>query len=293
MMKNPISKLILPVAGMGIRFLPATKAHPKEMMPIIDKPLIQYAVEEAIEAGITEIIFVTSRGKRSIEDHFDNNIELEAKLKHHQKDELLETVNNIIPRGVSCIYIRQTEVLGLGHAILCAKNVIGNESFAVILPDDLIEGTESSCLKQMITQFNRVQKSILAIQKVKPEDSKKYGIVGFDKQVENLEALEKINQIIEKPSKKEMPSLFGVVGRYILTPNIFDLLENISPGHNGEMQLTDAVSQLLKTDSVYVYPFKGQRFDCGSKLGYLQAIVSFGLKHKEIGIDFKEYLQFQ
>lgn len=293
MHKKIIRKVIFPVAGMGIRFLPATKAHPKEMMPIVDKPLIQYAVEEAIEAGIKEIIFVTSRGKRSIEDHFDNNFELEAKLKHHQQEALLEAINNIIPSGVSCVYIRQTETLGLGHAILCAKNMIGDESFAVILPDDLIAVTEASCLNQMIQQFAEVQKSIIAIENVKPEDSKKYGIVGFTNNVEKTDVLEQINQIIEKPATKDMPSSFGVVGRYILTPNIFSLLEKLPPGHNGEMQLTDAIAQLLKTDSVYAYQFKGQRFDCGSKLGYLQAIVSFALKHKEVGTDFRQYLQIQ
>lgn len=290
-MNHHIRKAVFPVAGMGIRFLPATKAHPKEMMPIVDKPLIQYAVEEAIEAGIKEIIFVTSRGKRSIEDHFDSNIELEAKLKYHEKEELLDIVQNIIPKGISCVYIRQTEVLGLGHAILCAKNVIGQEPFAVILPDDLIEGVDECSLYQMIKQFDDVQASIVAVEKIKPEDSKKYGIVGFDKNLKKIEELEKINQIIEKPDMSDMPSSFGVVGRYILTPTIFSLLEIVNPDCNGEMQLTDAISQLLQIEIVYAYQFKGVRFDCGNKLGYLQAIVSFGLKHTEVGSHFKTYLK--
>lgn len=290
-MKNSIRKAVFPVAGMGIRFLPATKAHPKEMMPVVDKPLIQYAVEEAIEAGIQEMIFVTSRGKRSIEDYFDRNFELESKLKCDEQEELLDSIQNIIPKGISCVYIRQTEVLGLGHAVLCAKNVVGKEPFAVILADDLIEGIEESCLKQMITQFENVQTSIVGVEKIKPEDSKKYGIVGFNQSLKDIDTLERISHIVEKPESTDMPSSFGVVGRYILTSSIFSLLETVQPDQKGEIQLTDAISLLLQNEMVYAHPFKGLRFDCGNKLGYLQAIVAFGLKHKEVGSDFKRYLQ--
>lgn len=286
-----IRKAVFPVAGMGIRFLPATKVYPKEMMPVVDKPLIQYAVEEAIEAGIKEMIFVTSRAKRSIEDHFDSNLELEAKLKEQEKNELLEIVQNILPKGISCIYIRQPDALGLGHAVLCAKHVVGKEPFAVILADDLIDGTDEVCLKQMLKQFAESKTSIVGVEKIKPEESKKYGVVGFNKTHENIEGLRKISHIVEKPESTQMPSLFGVVGRYILTPAIFSFLEKILPGKNGEIQLTDAIAGLLQEEHVHAYPFKGLRFDCGSKLGYLQAIVAFGLKHKEVGDDFKMYLQ--
>jgi len=290
-MNNSVRKAVFPVAGMGVRFLPATKANPKEMMPIVDKPLIQYAVEEAISSGITEIIFVTSSTKRSIEDHFDTNYELEEKLKHHGKEELLDIVHNIIPKGISCIYTRQSAALGLGHAVLCAKNVVGNEPFAVILADDLIDGYKQPCLKQMISQFNDVEASIIAIQKIEPHESEKYGIVGFDHDVREVTNAEKIKRIIEKPKASQAPSSYGVVGRYILTPLIFSILENVLPDRNDEIQLTDAISQLLQSEAVYAYQFAGERFDCGSKIGYLQAIVSYGLKHKEAGEAFKGYLK--
>lgn len=290
-MKNHIRKAVFPVAGMGIRFLPATKANPKEMMPIVDKPLIQFAVEEAIEAGIKEMIFVTSSAKRSIEDHFDSNFELEAKLKNQGKEELLDMVHNIIPKGVSCVYTRQPEALGLGHAVLCAKNIVGNEPFAILLADDLIDGMGTSSLQQMVKNFDKVQSSIVAIQKINLKDSDKYGIVGFHKNLAEIEALEAIKLIVEKPKSSDAPSSFGVVGRYILAPAIFPLLEKLPPGSQGEIQLTDAISQLLKTEEVYGYQFSGTRYDCGCKLGYLQAIVSYGLKHKEISGHFKEYLK--
>lgn len=285
-----IKKAVFPVAGMGIRFLPATKANPKEMMPIVDKPLIQFAVEEAIEAGIKEMIFITSTAKRSIEDHFDSNYELEAKLKHQEKNELLETVKNIIPKGISCVYIRQPEALGLGHAILCARHVVGLEPFAVLLADDLIENQKEGCIKQMIQAFDNVKASIVGIQHIPPKDSEKYGIVGFDKNSSVINKIEKINQIVEKPKPHDAPSPFGVVGRYILTPAIFSFLEKIAPGRNGEIQLTDGISQLLQKEYVYAHQFTGQRYDCGSKLGYLQAIISYGLKHTEVGAEFKAYL---
>ena len=290
-MRDCLRKAVFPVAGMGIRFLPATKANPKEMMPIVDKPLIQYAVEEAMEAGIKEMIFVTSSSKRAIEDHFDSNFELEARLKNQEKEELLDIVQNIIPKGISCIYIRQAEALGLGHAVLCAKNLVGNEPFAVLLADDLIEGRDESCLRQMIKKFVTIKASIVGIQKIKPEDSEKYGIVGFTNNNTDIKDIEKINQIIEKPKSSQAPSPFGVVGRYILTPSIFSFLEKTSPDRSGEIQLTNAISQLLQTELVYAHLFKGRRYDCGSKLGYLQAIISFGLKHKEIGAELKAYLK--
>lgn len=290
-MKSSIKKAVFPVGGMGVRFLPATKASPKEMMPIVDKPLIQYAVEEAISAGVTEMIFVTSSTKRSIEDHFDTNFELEETLKDHGKDELLDIVHNIVPKGISCVYIRQPAALGLGHAVLCAKPVVGNEPFAILLADDLIERNEEPCLKQMVKQFDSVQASIVAIHKIMPKETEKYGIVGFDNHSDLINNLEKISQIVEKPKPSHAPSLFGVVGRYILTPSIFSYLEKVKPDRNDEVQLTDAISLLLQEEPVYAYQFKGERYDCGSKLGYLQAIVSYGLKHKEVGNDFKDYLK--
>lgn len=283
-----IRKAVFPVAGMGTRFLPATKATPKEMMPVVDKPLIQYAVEEAVECGVTELIFVTSSTKRAIEDHFDTHYELEAKLEEQRKFDLLEIVRKVLPSGVSCIYIRQPEALGLGHAILCAKSVVGNDPFAILLADDLIEGKGSSCLAQMIKQFEEYQSSIVAVEKIAPEDSDKYGVIGFEKMVQSLA---RIKTIIEKPKPSLAPSSYGVVGRYILTPRIFSLLEAVQPGQNGEIQLTDAISDLLEKEFVYAHHFSGKRFDCGSKLGYLKAIVSLGLKHPDVGLEFQEYLK--
>jgi UTP--glucose-1-phosphate uridylyltransferase len=284
---SKIKKAVFPVAGMGIRFLPATKANPKEMMPIVDKPLIQYAVEEAITAGITELIFVTSSSKRPIEDHFDSHFELETRLLQQGKHTLFNMVHNIIPEGISCVYIRQPEPLGLGHAILCAKNLVGDEPFAVLLADDLIDGIESPCLKQMVEQFAKVKASVIGVEKIESEDSDKYGIVGFE---HAFSGFERINRIIEKPTVDKAPSLFGVVGRYILTPSIFTHLEKIKPGMNAEIQLTDAIATLLETESVYAYAFSGKRYDCGNKLGYLQAIVTYGLRHPEVAIEFATYL---
>jgi len=290
-MPNAIRKAVFPVAGMGQRFLPATKANPKEMMPIVDKPLIQYAVEEAVSAGITEIIFVTSSSKGSIEDHFDTNFELEETLKKQGKEELLHMVQNILPKGVSCVYVRQSAPLGLGHAVLCAKDIVGDEPFGLILADDLINGFGTPCLKQMVKKYSEVKSSIIAIQEVNSEDCEKYGIVGFDSNTKDIQKLERIIKIVEKPILSQAPSLFGVVGRYILTPSIFSLIEKLSPGRNNEIQLTDAISQLLEKESVYAYQFEGKRYDCGDKLGYLQAIVSYGIKHKDVGDDFKRYLK--
>ncbi len=285
----PIKKAVFPVAGMGTRFLPATKANPKEMMPVVDKPLIQYAVEEAVAAGINELIFVTSSSKRAIEDHFDSHFELEHKLATRQKEDLLKIVRNVLPPGISCIYIRQPEALGLGHAVLCARNVVGNEPFAILLADDLIEeNSGGNCLKQMVAKFDEVNASIIGIEKIAPEDSDKYGVVGLDK---DFSRFGQIRKIVEKPKPQLAPSNFAVVGRYILTPAIFNELHSAKPGANGEIQLTDAIAALLSKEKVYGLEFLGTRYDCGDKLGYLQAIVAYGLKHPEVGQEFKAHLR--
>lgn len=283
-----ITKAIFPVAGLGTRFLPATKASPKEMLPIVDKPLIQYAVEEAISAGINELIFVTSSSKRAIEDHFDSNYELETKLANSGKQELLDIVQQILPKNVNCAYIRQRDTLGLGHAVLCAKPLINNEPFAVLLADDLIDGLQQTCLKQMVDVYQNTQRSIVAVQQIPMSETDKYGIVALNNQQDSLG---QISQIIEKPSNDKAPSNLGVVGRYLLTPEIFYHLENISAGAGGEIQLTDAIAQLLTQEPVYAWKFAGTRYDCGSKLGYLQATIAYALKHPEVGMAFQDYLK--
>lgn len=283
-----VTKAIFPVAGLGTRFLPATKANPKEMLPIVDKPLIQYAVEEAVGAGITELIFVTNSSKRAIEDHFDSNFELEATLQERGKRELLDIVKGILPDGVSCAYIRQKSPQGLGHAVLCAKQFVMKEPFAVLLADDLIDGGTHSCLKQMIDQFITVQTSMIAVEKISPAETKKYGVVD----VALTDALlSNINDIVEKPEPEHAPSNLGVVGRYILTPQIFKHLENTDKGSHGEIQLTDAIAHLLQEEKAYAYQFHGKRYDCGSKLGYLEATVAYALKHTELATDFKRFLE--
>jgi UTP--glucose-1-phosphate uridylyltransferase len=282
-----IRKAVFPVAGLGTRFLPATKASPKEMLPVVDKPLIQYAVEEAIEAGITELIFVTSSTKRSIEDHFDKSYELEVELEKKGKLEALELVRNIVPKGVSCIYVRQAEALGLGHAVLCAKSVVGNEAFAVILPDDLIDGHGSGVVSQMIQAYQQSGCSQLGVEEVPKEDTDKYGIVNI-KVGDNVGS--EVDQIVEKPKPDQASSNLAVVGRYILTPRTFELLESTQKGAGGEIQLTDAISALLEYETVFAHRFKGKRYDCGSKQGYLKATVDFALKHKDLGYDFRNYL---
>jgi UTP--glucose-1-phosphate uridylyltransferase len=289
-MQAIIKKAVFPVAGLGTRFLPATKANPKEMLPIVDKPLIQYAVEEAVEAGITQLIFVTSLSKRSIEDHFDSNYELEAKLVEGGKNELVTMVRNIIPRGVNCVYVRQQEPLGLGHAVLCARDVVGKEPFAVLLADDLIDNGCDSCLKQMLHIYKKINSSVLAIQSVTASETEKYGIVGLENKSLAEGEYAKITTIIEKPKANHAPSNFASIGRYILTPQVFDLLESTSKGAIGEIQLTDGIDKLLCSQDVYGYAFRGCRYDCGSKLGYLQATVKYGLKHPEIGKLFAKYL---
>lgn len=280
-----IRKAVFPVAGLGTRFLPATKANPKEMLPIVDKPLIQYAVEEAIAAGVTELIFVTSISKRAIEDHFDSNYELESKLEERGKDRLLAIVREIIPKGVSCIYIRQPNPLGLGHAVLCAKRVVGNEPFAVLLADDLIDCSPTYCLVEMAEYYNQTASSVIAAQQVQQNETEKYGIIDL------FQDSEEIRSIIEKPKANEAPSTLAAVGRYILTPRIFGLLEKIEAGSGGEIQLTDAISLLLEEQKVYAYQFNGVRYDCGTKLGYLQATITQAFKHPEVSNDFKNYLK--
>ena len=283
---KPIKKCVFPVAGMGTRFLPATKASPKEMLPIVDRPLIQYAVEEAVEAGCTEMVFITGRNKRSIEDHFDKAYELETELELRQKDKLLAHVRDILPPNITCMYIRQTEALGLGHAVLCAQAAVGNEPFAVILADDLID-TPKGALKQMVDVYNQSGNSVLGVETIDPSQTGSYGIV----EVEQLKNYQRIINIVEKPKPEEAPSNLAVVGRYILTPRIFDLLTNLPRGAGGEIQLTDGIARLLDHEFVLAHAFEGKRYDCGSKLGYLEATVAYGLKHPETGEQFKELLK--
>ena len=276
-----ITKAVFPVAGMGTRFLPATKARPKEMLPIVDKPLIQYAVEEAVEAGCTDIVFITGRNKRSIEDHFDKAYELETELERKQKNALLEITQNILPEGVNLMYIRQTEALGLGHAVLCAAPAVSNEPFAVILADDLIDAPKGA-LAQMMDVYNATGSSVLGVETVDPSQTGSYGIV----EIEPKEVYQRVTSIVEKPKPADAPSNLAVVGRYILTPAIFDLLRHTQAGAGGEIQLTDAIAALLKQETVLAHAFSGQRYDCGSKLGYLQATLAYGCKHPEVGAEF-------
>ena len=287
-MRRQIDKAVFPVAGLGTRFLPATKASPKEMLPVVDKPLIQYAVEEAAEAGIRTLIFITGRTKRAIEDHFDKVYELETELKERGKSALLKVVEDTAPKGINCVFIRQREALGLGHAVLSARPVVGEQPFAVILADDLINGQSCGVMKQMIEQFQRYQCSMLGVERVPREETQNYGIVKtlpFNKQLSNLDG------IVEKPSPAEAPSNLAVVGRYILTPRIFELLEKTSVGAGGEIQLTDAIAELFKEEQVLAYEFEGDRYDCGSKLGYLKANLEFGLMHPELGPEFEKCLK--
>lgn len=284
-----VRKAVFPVAGMGTRFLPATKASPKEMMPVVDKPLIQYAVEEALEAGITEMVFITGRSKRAIEDHFDKAYELEAELEARGKKALLEVVRDVVPSHINCIYIRQTEPLGLGHAVLCAEPVVGAEPFAVLLADDLmdVEQGTASVTHQMVQVFEREHASVLAVQEVPREDTKSYGIVST---FPWNSCSERVNAIVEKPDPKDAPSNLAVVGRYVLKPQIFDKIRATGKGAGGEIQLTDGIAALLKDQPVLAYRFDGRRFDCGSKLGYLKATVELGLKHHEVAEEFATYL---
>jgi UTP--glucose-1-phosphate uridylyltransferase len=286
-MHAKLRKAVFPVAGLGSRFLPATKASPKEMLPIVDKPLIQYAVEEAAAAGITEMIFVTGRNKRAIEDHFDKAYELETELERKGKDVLLDMVRSVLPEGVRCIYIRQAEPLGLGHAVLCAQPVVGHEPFAVLLADDLID-SQPPAMARMSQAFAQEGSSLLGVEEVPRDQTQSYGIVTIDKMVGDLA---RIHSIVEKPKPADAPSNLAVIGRYVLTPRIFDLLNEVAPGAGGEIQLTDAISQLLAHERVLAVRLPGKRYDCGSKLGYLQATVDFGLRHPEIGQDFARFLK--
>ncbi|MFC5301220.1 UTP--glucose-1-phosphate uridylyltransferase GalU [Azospira restricta] len=282
-----VRKAVFPVAGLGTRFLPATKASPKEMLPIVDKPLIQYAVEEAVEAGVTDMIFVTGRSKRAIEDHFDKAYELENELERKNKTEMLDFVRNLLPKNINCIYLRQPEALGLGHAVLCAKPVVGDEPFAVLLADDLLDG-KPAVLKQMTDTYDTYRCSVLGVQDVPRADTRSYGIVDAKPVADRLE---RIAAIVEKPKPEEAPSTLAVVGRYILTPRIFHHLETIRPGAGGEIQLTDGIASLLAEEQVLAYRYDGVRYDCGSKLGYLQATVVFGQRHPEVGAAFTDYLK--
>ncbi|WP_022950095.1 UTP--glucose-1-phosphate uridylyltransferase GalU [Methylohalobius crimeensis] len=283
-----IKKAVFPVAGLGTRFLPATKASPKEMLPVVDKPLIQYAVEEAAAAGIELMVFVTGRNKTAISNHFDKAYELETELEHRGKIDKLELVRNIPPAGVNCVYIRQAEALGLGHAVLCAKPIIGNEPFAVLLADDLIENNGRGCMEEMVEIYESHGRSVLAVEEIPLDASESYGVVAASEVVDNVTRVE---GIVEKPKPEEAPSNLGVVGRYILTPRIFDLLETVGRGAGGEIQLTDAIAQLLEHELVYAHRFSGKRYDCGAKLGYLEATVDHALQHPELAEDFRAYLK--
>jgi UTP--glucose-1-phosphate uridylyltransferase len=281
-----VSKAIFPVAGLGTRFLPATKASPKEMLPIVDKPLIQHAVEEAVAAGITHMVFVTGRNKRAIEDHFDKAYELETELTGRGRHKLLEQVQDIVPRDVTCSYVRQSVALGLGHAVLCARAVVRDEPFAVILADDLIDA-QVPVLRQMVRVYEQRHRSVIAVQEVPREDTASYGIIQGEPDGERVL---RMTGIVEKPKPEKAPSTLAVVGRYILSPAIMDHLERVQPGAGGEIQLTDAIASLLRQESVLGYAFDGVRYDCGSKLGYLQANVMYGLKHAEVGAEFAHFL---
>jgi UTP--glucose-1-phosphate uridylyltransferase len=281
-----IRTAVFPVAGRGTRFLPATKASPKEMLPIVDKPLIQYAAEEALAAGAEKLVFITGYSKRAIEDHFDTDLELEAELQAQGKLDLLEAVRGIVPSYASCIYIRQPAPLGLGHAVLCSRPVVGDEPFFIHLADDLIDA-EEPCLKQMARAFGERQASILGVQTVEPDQTDKYGIVAAESVGDRLSF---VKRIVEKPRPQDAPSNLAVVGRYILTPAVYAKLATIGRGAGGEIQLTDGIAALLDDESVYAYAFEGKRYDCGSKLGYLEATVEFGLKHNQLGEQFASYL---
>ncbi len=282
-----INKAIFPVAGLGTRFLPATKAQPKEMLPVVDKPLIQYAVEEAYAAGVREMIFVTGRHKRPIEDHFDMTFELEIALEQAGKDELLKVVRGVKPDDMECIYVRQAQALGLGHAVLCAQRLVGNQPFAVLLADDLMVGTPP-VLQQMVEQFQEWRASILAVQEVPAEQTRRYGIVAGTPVSERMID---ITRIVEKPAPEDAPSSLGVAGRYILTPGIFHEIASQPRGVGGEIQLTDGISGLLRREKVFAFRYDGKRYDCGSKDGFLQANVELALAHPQLGPGFREFLR--
>jgi UTP--glucose-1-phosphate uridylyltransferase len=285
-----INKAVFPVAGLGTRFLPATKAQPKEMLPIVDKPLIQYAVEEAYSAGIRHMIFVTGRNKRAIEDHFDTAYELENELEANHKDELLALVRAMHPEDMDCSYVRQPRSLGLGHAVLCAQSLVGNEPFAVLLADDLMVGDDTGLpvLTQMVEMYQDFPTSLLAVQEVPSDHVKRYGIVAGEPAGDRMT---RVRQMVEKPDPQSAPSRMGVAGRYILTPAVFDHIRNNPRGAGGEIQLTDGIAKLMDTEGVHAYQYRGKRYDCGSKQGFLEATVELALKHSEVGPAFREYLK--
>jgi len=288
MPQKAVKTAVFPVAGRGTRFLPVTKASPKEMLPIVDKPLIQYAVDEALSAGVETLVFITGSSKRAIEDHFDSNPELEAVLQAQGKQELLDTLHGILPSWASCVYIRQPAPLGLGHAVLCARPVVVDASFLIHLADDLIDATVP-CLKQMVDVYATHGGSVLGVQNVPKQDTDKYGIVTLESKV--APRLGRISHIVEKPKPDKAASTLAVVGRYLLTASVFDDLAKIGKGAGGEIQLTDGIARLMQREPVYAFEFEGKRYDCGSKLGYLQATVEYGLKHASLGADFARYLK--
>ncbi len=284
---NVIDTVVFPVAGLGTRFLPATKASPKEMLPVVDKPLIQYAVEEAIIAGARTMVFVTGRTKRSIEDHFDMAYELETELTARGKQEMLDLVRDVLPEGIQCVYVRQREALGLGHAVLCARSLVGDRPFGVILADDLIDAGDRPVMRQLVEKYAATGRSVISVERVPKECTDQYGVVDIG---DASGPLAPIQAIVEKPDPADAPSNLAVVGRYLLTPRIFDLLETTAPDKRGEIQLTDAIARLLDEQGVDAWEFTGRHFDCGSKLGYLKATVEYALKHPELGDDFARYL---
>lgn len=288
--KQTVRKAVFPVAGLGTRFLPATKASPKEMLPVVDKPLIQYAVEEAHAAGIDHMIFVTGRSKRAIEDHFDTAYELEAELEAAHKTEMLARLRELRPEGMTFSYVRQPRSMGLGHAVLCAAHLVGNEPFAVLLADDLMSAPTGGepVMAQMTRQFAKLGRSILAVQEVPLEHVRRYGIVVGEPVDDRVL---KVSHIVEKPMPEVAPSRMGVAGRYVLTPAIFDMLANQPRGAGGEIQLTDAIARLMTTEAVYAWQYEGKRYDCGSKEGFLEATVELALQHPEVGAGFREYLK--
>ena len=286
-MENKIRKAIIPAAGLGTRFLPATKAQPKEMLPIVDKPTLQYIIEECVASGIEEILIITGRNKKSIEDHFDRSVELEMELEKSGKEEMLKMVREISDM-VNIHFIRQKEPRGLGHAILCAKTFVGNEPFAVLLGDDVVYNDNKPCLKQLIDCYEEYKTSVLGVQTVEPQDVNKYGIVGG---LHIEDRVYKVKNLIEKPAVEEAPSNVAILGRYIITPKIFEILENTKPGKGNEIQLTDALLELIKHEAMYAYNFEGRRYDVGDKLGFLQATVEYALRKEELRDGFVEYLQ--
>jgi UTP--glucose-1-phosphate uridylyltransferase len=288
MSNKPIKTAVFPVAGRGTRFLPITKASPKEMLPIVDKPLIQYAVDEALSAGAETLVFITGSSKRAIEDHFDNDPELESVLQAQGKKELLDALHSILPSWASCVYIRQPAPLGLGHAVLCARPVVGDAPFMVHLADDLIDA-EVPCLKQMVAVQATYGGSVLGVQTVPNQDTDKYGIVSLEREI--APRVGKMSQIVEKPKPEKAASNLAVVGRYLLSPSIFEDLAKIGKGAGGEIQLTDGIARLMQREEVFAFEFEGKRYDCGSKLGYLQATVEYGLNHPSLGVEFAAYLK--